>query len=116
MIEMRNHFTGPTFAILFTLTAALPGHAEDAAPPTATAAPAQATPAAPPASVPRPSIVPKTAEPASARAADDAAPTRHRHYARHHYRHYAYWEPFPVFLPHLYRHRIYWSRIPWFFF
>jgi hypothetical protein len=116
MIEMRKHFTGLAIAALLAVAPALPGHAEDAAPPPAAAAPAQATPAAPPASVPRPSIVPKTAEPASAPAAEDAAPVRHRHYARHHYRHYAYWEPFPVFLPHLYRHRIYWSRISWFYF
>jgi hypothetical protein len=114
MIEMRNHFTGFAIATLLVVAAALPGHAEDAAPPPATA-PA-ATESAPPASVPRPSIAPKTAEPASAPVADDAAPPRRRHYAHRHYRHYAYWQPFPVYWPHFYRQRIYWTRIPWFAF
>jgi hypothetical protein len=119
MIEMRIHFTGLAIVTLLAVAPALPGHAEDAGPPPAAAAPAAApaaTPAAPPASVPRPSIAPKTAEPAPAPVADDAAPPRHRRYARHHYRHYAYWQPFPVYWPHLYRSRIYWSRIPWFAF
>jgi hypothetical protein len=120
MIEMRNHFTGFAIATLLAVAPALPGHAEDAPPPPAAATPAQAAPAAtqsqPPASVPRPSIVPKNAEPASAPVADDAAPPRHRRYARHHYRHYAYWQPFPIYWPHFYRQRIYWSRIPWFAF
>jgi hypothetical protein len=115
---MRNYFTGLAIAALLAVAPALPGHAEDAAP--TAAAPTQATPAAtpvaPPASVPRPSIVPKTAEPASAPVTDDAAPRRHRRYAHRHYRHYAYWEPFPVYLPHFYGRRIYWSRIPWFAF
>ncbi len=101
---MRNHFTGFAIATLLVVAPALPGHAEDAAPP-------------PPVSVPRPSIAPpKTAEPAPAPVADDAAPPRHRRYARHHYRHYAYWQPFPIYLPHFYRQRIYWSRISWFAF
>jgi len=78
-----------------------------------------------PASVPRPSIAPKAAEPAvapnsaaqaSPPAAAEPAPRRHRRYARHHYRRYAYWEPFPVYLPRFHRHRIYWNRIPWFSF
>ena len=113
---MRNHFTGFAIATLLVVAPALPGHAEDAAPPPAAAAPA-ATPAAPPASVPRPSIAPTTAEPAaSAPVEDDAAPARHRRYAHHHYRHYAYWQPFPVYWPHFYRQRISWSRIPWFAF
>ena len=115
---MRNHFTGVAIAALFTLTATLPGRTEDARTPPATAAPAQAAPAAtqaaPPVSVPRPSIAPKAAEPAPV--ADDAAPRRHRRYGYRHYRRYAYWEPFPVFLPHFYRHRIYWNRISWFAF
>jgi len=114
---MRNHFTGLAIAALLAVAPAFPGHAEDAAPPTAAAptAPA-ATQAAPPASVPRPSIVPKSAEPASAPVTDDAAPRRQRRYAHRHYRHYAYWEPFPVYWPHFYRRGVYWSRIPWFAF
>jgi hypothetical protein len=113
MIEMRNQFTTLAIATLLAVAPAAIGHAEDAAPPQA--APA-ATQTQPPTSVPRPSIVPKTTEPASAPVADDAAPPRHRRYARQHYRHYAYWEPFPVYWPHFYRRGIYWSRIPWFAF
>jgi hypothetical protein len=120
MTEMRKHFTGFAIAALFTLAAILPGRAEDAPPPPAAAPPAQAAPAAtpdaPPVSVPRPSIAPKATEPASAPVADDAAPPRHRRHAHRHYRHYAFWQPFPIYWPHFYRQRIYWSRIPWFAF
>jgi hypothetical protein len=107
---MRRHFTGVAIAALFTFSATLPGRTEDAKTPPA------ARQTEPPVSVPRPSIAPKTAEPASAPVANDAAPRRHRRYAYRYYRHYAYWEPFPVFLPHFYRHRIYWNRISWFAF
>jgi hypothetical protein len=107
---MRRHFTGVAIAALFTFSATLPGRTEDAKTPPA------ARQTEPPVSVPRPSIAPKTAEPASAPVANDAAPRRHRHDTHRHYRHYAYWEPFPVFLPHFYRHRIYWNRISWFAF
>jgi hypothetical protein len=114
MIDMKTHFAGLAVAALLVVAPALPGHAEDAKP----AAPAATSTAPPPASVPRPSIVPKSAEPSSPQAdAEPAAtPRRHRHYAHRYYRRYAYWEPFPVYLPHLYRHRIYWSRVPWFAF
>jgi hypothetical protein len=114
MIEMRKHFTRLAIATLLACATVVPGHAEDASPP-AQAAPA-ATQTEPPASVPRPSIAPKSAEPAAAPVADDAAPRRNRRYAYRHYRHYAYWEPFPVYWPHFYRQRIYWNRIPWFAF
>ena len=122
---MKSQLTGVALAALLAIGASLPGHAEDAAKPSDTAAPAAAAPAAAapaaskadaPASVPRPSISPKTAEPASPPAATEAAPRRHRRYARHHYRRYAYWEPFPIYLPHFRHHRIYWGRIPWFSF
>jgi hypothetical protein len=73
--------------------------------------------------VARPSIAPKSndtaAKPeASVKPQADAEPEprRHRRFARRHYHHYAYWEPFPIFLPHFTRrHGISWSRIPWFF-
>jgi hypothetical protein len=113
MIEMRSDFTALAIVTLLAVAPAAVGHAEDAAP--AQAAPA-ATQTQPPTSVPRPSIVPKTTEPAAAPVADEAAPRRHRHYARRHYRRYAYWEPFPVYWPHLYHSRIHWNRIPWFSF
>ncbi|MGK3825181.1 hypothetical protein, partial [Enterococcus faecium] len=75
-----------------------------------TAAPAPAT-----TDVARPSIAPKNAEPAAAPAATEVAPRRHRRYARHHYRRYSYWEPFPIFLPQFHRHHLSWARIRWFF-
>ena len=109
---MKSHFTGIALAAMLVVGASLPGHAEDAAKPAEPAA----TKAEAPLNVPRPSLAPKTAEPASPPAATEAAPRRVRRYARHHHRRYAYWEPFPVYLPHLHRHRIYWNRIPWFFF
>src|SRR5437879_2853049 len=102
MIEMRKHFTDLAIATLLAVAPTVPGHAEDAAPPPAQAAPA-ATQTQPPASVPRPSIAPKSAEPAAAPVADNDAPRRHRRYAHRHYRHYAYWDPFPVYWPHFYR-------------
>ena len=106
---MKLQFTALAFAAVLTVGASLPGHAEDAKPETA----ASAAPA--PADVPRPSIAPKTAEPASAPTAAETTPRRHRRYARHHYRRYGYWEPFPVYLPHFHRHHITWARIRWFF-
>jgi len=109
---MKLRLTGAALAALLTIGASLPGHAEDAAKPADAAAPAAAAPA----SVPRPSIAPKAAEAASPPAASEAAPRRQRRHARHHYRRYAYWEPFPIYLPHFRHHRIYWGRIPWFSF
>jgi hypothetical protein len=110
---MKSQLSGIALAAMLAIGASLPGHAEDAAKP-AVAAPATTSDV--PVSVPRPSIAPKTAEPAAAPAATEAAPRRHRRYVRHYHRRYAYWEPFPVYLPHVHRHRIYWNRIPWFFF
>ena len=116
---MKNYFMGFAAAAALVAAMSLPAHAEDA-PATATAptqaapAPTQATPSeAKPATadVARPSRVPK------ADAVPDAsteAPRPHRRYARHHYHRYAYWEPFPVYLPHLYHNRIIWNRVPWF--
>lgn len=112
---MKSHRIGVALAALLAIGASLPGHAEDTTKPADTAAPA-ATKADAPASVARPSIAPRTAEPASPPAATEAAPRRHRRYARHHYRRYAYWEPFPIYLPHFRHHRISWGRIPWFSF
>ena len=120
---MKMQFKGIAVAALLTMGSTLAAHAEDAAPPKDTAAPA-ATQTEAPASVPRPSIVPKTsdktsdktAEPAAATDTTEPAPRRHQHYARRHYRRYAYWEPFPVYFPHLHHHRIYWNRISWFYF
>ena len=109
---MKSQFTGLALAALLVVGASLPGHAEDAARPAEPAA----TKAEAPVNVPRPSLAPKTAEPASPPATAEAAPRRVRRYARHHDRRYAYWEPFPVYLPHIHRHRIYWNRIPWYFF
>lgn len=116
---MKSIFTGIALAALLTIGASLPGHAEDAAKPADTAAPA-ASKAEAPASVPRPSIAPKTAEPKSAEPTSapvttETAPRRHRRYARHHYRGYGYWEPFPLYLPHFHPHHISWARIRWFF-
>jgi hypothetical protein len=114
---MKTHITSLAVAVLLMMGTALPGHAEDAAPP---AAPAATTPAEPaPPSVPRPSIVPKTAEPAPPAADAEPAP-RHRHYAHRHwhrwgYYHTAYWEPFPIYWPHFYHNRLHWSRLPWLF-
>jgi hypothetical protein len=112
---MKARSLGLAFATVLLLGRTVPGHAQDASKPTAPAAtqtPAAQTDA--PASIPRPSIAPKTAETAPA-AAEEAKPRRHRRYARHHYRRYANWQPFPIYFPHFHRHRITWSRLPWFF-
>jgi hypothetical protein len=77
------------------------------------ATPSEAKPA--PDVVPRPALVPKSTD-AATDATTQPAPSRHRRYARHDYRHYAYWEPFPLYLPHFYRNHIVWNRISWFHF
>lgn len=116
---MNRHFAGIAVAAMLSLGVSLPAHAQDAtkdaAKPVDSSAPA-ATKSDAPATVPRPSIAPKSAEPATAPAAAEPAPRRHRRYARHHYRRYARWEPFPIYVPHFHRHGIYWNRIPWFAF
>ena len=115
---MNRQFKGIAVAALLSLGAPLPALAQDAKT-TDSSAPAAAKTEAP-VNVPRPSIVPnaapKTAEPAAAPATTESTPRRQRRYARHHYRRYAYWEPFPVYFPRVHRHRIYWNRISWFFF
>ena len=125
---MKTHFTGVALAAMLTIGASFACYGQDAAKPADATAPAVAAPPAPkaeaPATVPRPSIAPKTAEPVAApnnvetasQPTAEPAPRRHRRYARHHTRRYAYWEPFPVYFPNFHRHRIHWNRIPWFFF
>jgi hypothetical protein len=115
MIDMNKQVTGIAVAAMLSFGASLPGYAEDAAKPADSAAPAAVKTEAP-ANVARPSIAPKTAEPAATPTTAEPAPRRHRRNARHHYRRYAYWEPFPIYLPHFYRHRIHWNRISWFAF
>jgi hypothetical protein len=115
MADMRARSLGLAFAAILLFGRTVPGHAEDAASKSATTPTAAQTPAptgaqtGAPASVPRPSIAPKTAEPAPA-----AEEGRHRRTARHQYRRYAYWEPFPIYWPHYSRHRTHWSRVSWF--
>jgi hypothetical protein len=109
---MKTRSLGIAFATLLAIAPAR-GFAQDAAAPAAPAATPVTSPGDPPASVPRPSIVPKQTEDA-APAATDVKPRKARRYARNHYRRYAYWEPFPVFLPNLHRHHISWRRVAWF--
>jgi hypothetical protein len=113
MITMKIDFKGFAAAALLVAAFNFPAHAEDA--PAATTAPAQ-TQAAPaqtaPSDVARPAVVPKAD--AATDAGADAMPRHHRRYARYHYRHYAMFEPFPIFLPHLYHNRIVWNRMSWF--
>jgi hypothetical protein len=121
---MKMQFNGIVVTALLTIGLSTSVLAQDAAKPSDAAAPA-ATQTEAPASVPRPSIAPKTAAPASTAApksaesnspAAEPAPRRHRRYVRHHYRRYAYWEPFPIYFPRFHRHHISWGRVPWFFF
>jgi hypothetical protein len=121
MIEMKTHISGFALAALLTIGSALPGFAEDAAPPKEIMAQPPAGKTEPPApqSVPRPSLAPKTAEPASAPVTEPAQRPHRRYAHRRHWRqgYYrtAYWEPFPIFWPNYYHHRVHWGRIPWFF-
>jgi hypothetical protein len=122
MIKCKTHFAGLAVAAVLLVVPAFSGYAQDAtapaAPAASPAAPASAPAEPPPASVPRPSIVPKATEPASpqADAGTEPAPRHPRRYAHRHYRHYAYWQPFPVYWPHLWHNRIVWNRMPWFSF
>jgi hypothetical protein len=121
MTHMKRQYSAAVAAVFLLTASSLAARAKDAA--QAPAAPAAAPSDSPPSSVARPSIVPKTNDTAakpdtSARPQADAEPAsrRHRRYARHHYRRYAYWEPFPIFFPRFTRHHgVYWSRVPWFF-
>lgn len=106
---MRARSIGLAFAALLVLGKIVPSHAQDASP--KPVAPSTA-PAETPASVPRPAIAPQTAEPAPAAT---EKPRRMRRHARHHYRRYAHWQPFPIYLPRLHRHGISWHRMRWFF-
>ena len=123
MIDMKTQFAGMAIAAMLTIASSHAAYAQDTATAKETAkeaakdiaAPTATTPDAPP-SVPRPSIVPKSAETTTPAAAAEPAPRRHRRYTRHHYRHYAYWEPFPIYWPHIHRHHFSWSRISWFAF
>ena len=122
---MKTRFLGFALAALLVAAPTFPGHAEDAAPTPAPAASSAMTPPVTPSelpvSVPRPSIVPTAAEPSAPvttdkpAATDESTPRRHRRYAHRHWR-YAYWQPFPIYLPYLYRSHIYWSRTLWFSF
>ena len=112
---MNKQLTGIAVAALLLLGVSLPGYAQDTTKDAAKPTDSAATKSDAPANVPRPSIAPKTAEPAAAPAAEPA-PRRHRRYTRQHYRRYARWEPFPIYLPHFHRHGINWNRIPWFAF
>jgi hypothetical protein len=114
---MKTQFAGLAVVALLSVGPPLPGHAEETtAAPTTTQTPAAPPTEAPPPSVPRPSLAPKAAEPASPAAAAEFATRHHRRYAQHHWRRYAYWEPFPVYWPHVYHNRLRWNRIPWFTF
>lgn len=111
---MKTRSLGIAFAALLAF-APVRGSAEDAASPAVpanTSSPA-ASPSDPPASVPRPSFVPGAME-GSTPAATDATPQKPHRYARKHYRRYAYWEPFPVYLPSYDRRHLSWRRVAWF--
>ena len=109
---MKTRSLGIAFAALLAF-APVRGSAQDAASPASSAnttSPATSPGEAPP-SVPRPSILPKSEEVAPAA---EAQPRKVRRYARKHHRHYAYWEPFPLYIPHLHRHHVSWRRLAWF--
>jgi len=111
---MKTRSLGIAFAALLAC-APVRGFAEDAtapAAPTNSSAPT-ASPSEPPKNAQRPSIVPQTAEPVSA-PATEATPRKKRRYARHHYRRYAYWEPFRVYWPNYHRQHLTWRRVAWF--
>jgi hypothetical protein len=112
-IAMTIDFKGLAAAALLLTALNFPCYAEDATT-TAPAASDQATQGdAKPRDVQRPALTARSADTAPD-ATTEPAP-RHRHYARrHYYRHLAYWEPFPVFLPHFFHNRITWNRVSWF--
>jgi hypothetical protein len=111
---MNSCFKGFAAAAVLVAAFSLPAHAEDApaAQTPVQAVPSEAKPA--PDVVPRPALVPKATDATPDTASEPAR--RHRRYARHYYRRYAYWEPFPIYFPHLYRNHIVWNRISWFHF
>ena len=111
---MTNNLKGIAAAALLLAALNAPCRAEDApATPPAPAA-TQGDAKSAPADVPRPSITAKSTDTTAPDATSEPAPRPRRHYAHRYYRHYAYWEPFPIFFPHLYRNRIVWNRVSWF--
>src|SRR5215813_4187067 len=89
---MKTCFKGFAATALLLAITALSAAAEDA-PAAASPAPTQAAPAdAKPTSVPRPSIAPRATE-AAPETTSEPGPRRHRRYARHHHRRYAFWSP-----------------------
>ena len=112
---MTNNLKGIAAAVLPLAAFNVPCRAEDApATPPAAAQTTQDGSKAPPADVPRPSITAKSTDTATPDNISEPAPRHRRHYAHRYYRHYAYWEPFPIFFPHLYHNRIVWNRVSWF--
>jgi len=111
-MAMKTRSLGIAFAALLAI-APVRGSAQEAASPAASAKPSSpaSSPSEPPASVPRPSIL-KTTEDAVPAAEDK--PRKVRRTARKHHRRYAYWEPFPLYLPHIHSHHVSWRRLAWF--
>jgi hypothetical protein len=116
MIAMTNNLKGIAAAALLLAALNAPCRAEDAAaqPPAAATQTTQGDAKSAPADVQRPSITEKSTDTTAPHAASEPAPRHRRHYAQRYYRHYAYWEPFPLFFPHLYHNRIVWNRVSWF--
>lgn len=120
---MKTTSTRLVIVTMLLVVTYAPSRAEDAALPAAPASPAASSPAAqadappvggsPPAAVPRPSLVPNATDPAAEKPTNSAA-RPYRHHANRRHQRYAYWEPFPVYLPHFFHQRVHWSRIRWF--
>jgi hypothetical protein len=120
---MKMIATRLSVAILLLAATYGPSHGEDAVAPSPSVPPAASAPtsqidmpqsgASQASPVPRPSIVPKTVDKTPAEATDTTARPYRRH-AHRRYQGYAYWEPFPLYLPHFYHQRVSWSRIRWF--
>lgn len=110
-------FKGIAAPALLLAVLNVPCRAEDApaTPPAAAAQPAQDTKSTP-SDIPRPSITAKLTDTTAPGATSEPAPRHRRHDTHRYYRHYAYWEPFPIYLPHLYHNRILWNRVSWFHF
>lgn len=66
-----------------------------------------------PDSVPRPTLLPKATASTPA-PTTESSPRKPRRHARKHVRHYAYWEPFPIYWPSYQRHHFSWRRLNWF--
>src|ERR1700712_3495441 len=96
---MKIRLTLLTIATLLNISSSVTRAEEAPARPDA----ATGTQSEPPATVPRPSVLSKASEAAKPAAAEPARRQSRRHVQRH-YRRYAYWEPFPIYLPHFRRH------------